>query len=237
MPSGTNAGPGIWCFGNFPDRHAFRGSYGGYAFPLHDRRHGPDAHNLSPPLLEELSAAYGRMVSPQEVFDAILCLLSAFTYTLRFAEDLEDTFPHVPFPASPETFAQAARLGAEIRAVETFSRPSAPRYRDVCRLETEPRGPLASVECEDGALVLCADGSGRLTGLPEHVWRFSVSGYRVLPRWLEARVGQPVDLALVNEIGDICGRIAELIDLFAAADTVLDAALVEPLMRGALDAR
>ena len=38
LPSGTGAGPALWCHGLLPDYHAFRGSYGGYAFPLHDRR-------------------------------------------------------------------------------------------------------------------------------------------------------------------------------------------------------
>ena len=55
-----------------------------------------------------------------------------------------------------------------------------------------------------------------------------------MPRWLEARVGLPADLALVRELRDICGRIAELIDLFARADNVLEATLHETLTREAL---
>ncbi len=55
-----------------------------------------------------------------------------------------------------------------------------------------------------------------------------------MPRWLEARVGLPADLALVRELRDIGGRIAELIDLFAEADIVLEATLHESLTREAL---
>lgn len=40
--------------------------------------------------------------------------------------------------------------------------------------------------------------------------------------------------ALVRELGDICGRIAELIDLFAEADSVLEATLHQTLTREAL---
>jgi hypothetical protein len=61
-----------------------------------------------------------------------------------------------------------------------------------------------------------------------------VSGYRVLPRWIEGREGIQADLGFVRELRDICGRIAELIDLFAQADTVLDAALRDSLRREAL---
>jgi hypothetical protein len=47
MPGGTGAGPAVWCHGLLPDYHAFRGSYGGYAFPLYDRRARVNGLNLS----------------------------------------------------------------------------------------------------------------------------------------------------------------------------------------------
>lgn len=47
-------------------------------------------------------------------------------------------------------------------------------------------------------------------------------------------MGQPADQAFVLELRDICGRIAELIELFSQADTVLDAALADSLSREAL---
>lgn len=236
LPSGTRAGPAIWCHGLVPDYHAFRGSYGGYAFPLYDRRPNVDASNIAPGLVTSLSAAYGEQIADEDVFDAILCMLSARTYTLRFAEDLEDVFPHVPFPLHHRVFMNAAQVGAEIRAVETFSRnPTGAFDRpEFVRLTTQPRGAIAPVNYADGSFTLCEDGSGRVTGLPQGVWNFSVSGYRVLPRWLEARIGLPADLQLVRELRDICGRIAELIDLFADADIVLDETLQETLTREAL---
>src|SRR5215210_6364513 len=72
---------------------------------------------LSPALVASLSAAYGVAVTAEEAFDAILCLLSAASYTLRFAEDLEDVFPHVPFPPGHEALQDAVRIGREIRVV------------------------------------------------------------------------------------------------------------------------
>ncbi len=236
LPSGTSAGPAVWCYGNFPDRHAFRGSYGGYAFPLYDRRPDINATNISPALLQGISAAYGETVSAENIFDAILCLLSSQSYSLRFAEDLEDVFPHVPFPARLGDFREAARIGREMRAIETFAREAATAYRqrNFVRVDTEPRGTLAAVDYADGEITLCDDGSGRITGLPFAVWSFSVSGYRVVPRWLEARIGLSVDLGLVSEFRDICSRVAELIDLFAEADIVLEATLRDSLTREAL---
>lgn len=236
MPSGTGAGPAVWCHALRPDYHAFRGNYGGYAFPLFDRRPRVDAPNLTVVLVANLGAAYGAAVTPGDVFDAILCLLSASSYTRRFAEDLEDTFPHVPFPARHQIFNDAVRIGREIRAIETFARPPGVAYRrpGFARVETSPRGLVGTVDYTDGIIVLCADGSGRIVGIPEAVWSFAVSGYRVLPRWIESRNDLPADVALVAELRDICSRIAELIDLFTEADTVLAATVGETLTRVAL---
>lgn len=239
LPGGTGAGPAVWCHGLLPDYHAFRGSYGGYAFPLHDRRPASAGPNVSGALLAGLAGAYGVAVTADEVFDAILCLLSAQSYTLRFAEDLEDVFPHVPFPADHAVFVRAAQLGARIRAVQTFD-PAHPPGRladpDFVRLSTAPT-PGAGLEPSDAEgdrLTLCADGSGQVDGLPAALWSFEVSGYPVLERWLEGRANQPVDLAMFDAFRDVCARIAEHIDLAAQADTILGEALGATLNRDAL---
>ena len=225
LPNGTGAGPAIWCHGLLPDYHAFRGSYGGYVFPLHDRRPNVAAPNTRAALIESLSTAYGEQVNAQEIFDATLCLLSANSYTLRFAEDVEDVFPHVPFPAQLNVLESAGRLGREIRAVETFAREPNEAYRqpNFVRVATQPSGAVAPVEYADGEIRLCNDGTGRIVGIPQEVWELSVSGYRLLPRWLEARVGLPADLSFVRELRDICGRIAELIVPFGVPNPRLQA--------------
>ncbi|MBB1499618.1 type ISP restriction/modification enzyme [Paracoccus sp. MC1862] len=237
LPNGTGAGPAVWCHSLLPDRHAFRGSYGGYAFPLHDRRPEVGGANVSQALLDGLTALYGVPVTAEEAFDAILCLLSAQSYTLRFAEDLEDTFPHVPLPADYDTFVRAADLGAEIRAIQTFARaPAAVADPAFVRLATAPN-PGATLDARepDGRhLILCADGSGEVDGLPAQLWAFEVSGYPVLRRWLEGREGQVVDLALFEAFRDVCARIAELIDLCEGADNLLIEALAAPLTRDVL---
>lgn len=233
MPFGTGVGPGVWCHGLLPDYHAFRGSYGGYAFPLYDRRLGPDATNISPALIEGLSLAYGRAVAAPDIFDAILCLLSATSYTRRFAEDLEDTFPHVAFPADHAVFERAVAIGRTIRGLETFAMapPPVPGLGAVASEPDGAVGPNVAATHAEGAITLCEDGSGRITGIPEAVWRFAVSGYRVLPRWIEGRAGMAADLAFVRELRDVALRIAALIHSFDAADLVLADTLADSLTR------
>ena len=235
LPSGTNAGPAAWAYSDYPDRHAFRGSYGGYAFPLFDRRAGQGPYNLKAELVAALGAAYGSAVTPEAVFDAMLCLLSARSYTLRFAEDLEDVFPHIPFPSDRALFDEAARLGAEIRAVETFARPPGADYlRGLARAQTAATGVLAPVTWVSGDIRICADGSGHISNIPAVIWEFAVSGYRLLPRWLAAREGMTIGPTFIPELRDVAARIAELIDLFDAADSILDRTLDDSLSRAAL---
>ena len=241
LKSNTGAGPGIWCHGLLPDYHAIKGSNGGYAFPLYDRRAGPDAHNLNPALVSALAEAYGNAQTPEDIFDAILCLLSATSYTNRFAEDLEDTFPHIPFPADPAVFARAAEIGREIRRLEAFQRDPAPAFRPkaFCKLatDTDTGAVIADVGYGEGELSLWkADGKTvtAFTGLPEAVWSFSVSGYRVLPRWIDGRKGLPFSDALKTELRDVAARIHELIHWFAEADLVLAATLADTIPRTGL---
>jgi hypothetical protein len=239
LPSGTGAGPAVWCHRHLPDRHAFRGSYGGYVFPLYDRRPTSAGPNVSVALLNGLSGAYGVAVTAEEAFDIILCFLSAQNYSLIFAEDLEDVFPHVPFPAEHALFVRAAQLGARIRANQTFDTAHPPgRTADpnFARLATAPTAGagLAPSEPDGYRVTLCADGSGQVEGLPPDVWLFTVSGYPVLSRWLEGRAGLPVDLAMFTAFRDVSARIAEHIDLAAQADTILREALLNTLNRDVL---
>jgi hypothetical protein len=187
-------------------------------------------------LLDGLELSYATRPEAQTVFDAILALLSASSYTLRFAEDLEDVLPHVPFPAKRALFDEAAAIGKQIREVETLAGPPRPQFLTdkIARVETAPHGPLAEigpVSWDEGELILCENGSGRVSGLPAAVWQFSVSGYPVLPRWLAARKGIEVTHDFLNEFRDLTGRINELIHLFDEADIVLQKAVNHSLTR------
>jgi hypothetical protein len=235
MPFATGVGPAVWCHAILPDYHSFSGR-GGYAFPLHDHRPGHGPVNVKSGLIDGLSLAYNNPVEAQDVFDAMIGLLSATSYTLRFAEDLEDVFPHVPFPASKAVFDRATAIGKSIREVETFERTPGAMFltNAIARIETTPHGGLASIgpgDWDAGELILCEDGSGKVSGIPAAVWAFSVSGYRVLQKWLAGREGISVDNAFLSEFRDITGRINELIHLFDEADLVLQDALNHTLTR------
>jgi hypothetical protein len=136
-------------------------------------------------------------------------------------------------------FDRAAAIGKLIREVETFARPPEAQFLTpaVARIEETPHGPLADIGPEswsEGDLILCENGSGKVSGIPRSVWEFSVSGYPVLPRWLAARKGIGVDAGFIHDFRDITGRINELIHRFDEADIVLAEALNHSLTRDQL---
>jgi len=175
-------------------------------------------------------------VSAQDTFDAILALLSATSYTLRFAEDLEDVFPHAAVPSDHALFLEAAALGGEIRAVETFTRPPDAAFLKPDRRSHRKRGDrgVARQRLERGRAVPLRQSD-----------RPSIRRQRRGLGLLGQRLPTPVSLARReggsasrSRAGDglprCCGSNRELIDLFARADHLLGHALNATLSREVL---
>ncbi len=237
LNDGTGGGPAVWCHGVLPDQHAFNGR-GGWVFPLYDEQGRATLSGA----IAGLSNAYGTEPEPRQVFDAILALLSAADYTVRFAFDLENDFPHVPLPSSEKLLCDAARLGGRIRELETFGSAPGTEFT-FARLDGTPAPRLrvptrshAFRSAEKGGQVALADDwSFVVSDVSEAAWNFSVSGYPVLHRWLQARNGEPVDAVLQREILDIVGRIEELLHRFEAANPLLDQAVAMSLSKDVMN--
>lgn len=239
LGDGTGAGPAVWCHALVPDQHAFS-ARGGWVFPLWSRSGEGGGHYLHPGLLRALSGVLEFAIAPLEMFDAVLALLSASSYTTRFAHDLEDGFPRIPFPADPAVFRAAAALGSRIRAVQTFAEPPAERFRrarlvgraSAARLRVPAPGRAFAADGEAGAIALLPDGSLRAAGVSRRAWEFAIGGYPVLRRWLGARKGEALDAPLQRALLDTIARIEEILSLFDEADAILEAAAENSLGRG-----
>jgi hypothetical protein len=86
----------------------------------------------------------------------------------------------------------------------------------------------------NGQFAVCDDGSCRIGPVPQFVWDFEISGYPVLQKWLAHRQGQPVNAALLANLRDLIGRIAEIDKLMKEADAILEQALAAPLTKTSL---
>ena len=246
LPCETGAGPAVWSHSSKPDQHSFRGSYGGWIYPRDD--HATGGSFVDPRVVAGLTAAYGRPIAPEDAFDAILALLSATSYTTRFAHDLEDDFPHVPFPASRVAFEETVALGTRIRQLQGFLSVPEAAFR-TARVHGNTDGRALDMPTPArafrvigdgrGELLLTRDGAVRFLGVSERAWRFSVSGYQLVYKWLKARDGEPLHGAsgqrLLRDALDLLWRAEALVALCDEGDGVLERALALTLTREELN--
>ena len=230
MPFGARGGPSVWCHSALPDYHAFSGR-GGYAFPLYDRRGGPTNTNLNPVLLTALAEAYGEAQAPQAVFDAILGLLSAASYTAALPKILRTLSPTSPSPPIPPS---SLRLQPSARASANWK----PLPRMSIRVQGQELLPPHQRTHRPGRHhQLCRWRSSALRrwlGPHDRPARSRVELHRQrLPRpaSLDRGAARPARRRCVEEFRDIAARIHELIQRFSEADLVLSAVLADTLTR------
>jgi hypothetical protein len=196
-------GPSITFSAAIPDLDHYKGSFGGRVFPLW-RDAGATQPNLPPKLLEFLAKKYKFSVSPEDFVAYLAGVAANPAYTTRFQNDLAQPGLRIPITARPKLFTQAVELGRRVIWLHTFGErfadPQADRPPRPPRLPKEraPRIP------KDGAIPDDADGmpdeieydatkrrlligSGFVDNVPPEVWKYDVSGKRVLTQWFSYR--------------------------------------------------
>jgi Type ISP C-terminal specificity domain len=195
-------GPAVVATAALPDRHHFRGSFGGAMLPLWRDPSGTQA-NLLPGLLSYLSRLYAQEVTPPAFVAYLAAVLAHPEYTRRFAEELhEATGPRVPITRDRGLFATAATLGARVLWLQTYaarySDPEAERparivrgaARAVVPIPAHPDRRPTSFRHDPQTHTLHV-GEGTFSPVAPEVMRYEVSGMRVLNKWLDYRIATP----------------------------------------------
>lgn len=199
-------GPALTATANLPDYHHFRGSYGGAVLPLWRDREAK-VPNVASGLVPFLSATFGREVATTEMFSYVAGVLGHGGYTSLFETELSQPGPRVPLTRDGDLFSEAVGVGKQVLWLHTFAerfadaeeaRPEGTVPQGVARVSvqvpTDVDGmPLvASYDAGGQALLL---GSGRIEPISREIWGYSVSGMRVLQKWLSYRRKKPAGRA------------------------------------------
>ena len=197
-----SAGPAISFTTLVPDLHHYNGR-GGRVFPLW-RDSAASEHNLPPELLEGLAKRYKFAVTAEDILAYLGAVAANPAYTARFQGDLVQPGLRIPITTQPKLFVQAVELGRRVIWLHTFGE----RYVDAKagRPAGPPRLPKERAPRipKDGAIPDDADsmpdemgydetrkrllvGTGFIDNVPEAVWRYEVSGKRVLTQWFSYR--------------------------------------------------
>lgn len=177
-----------------PDLHHFRGSYGGKdVVPLY--RDAKGTPNVDLAAMNVLSGRLGVKVTVEQLFAYTFGVLAGTDYTKRFHEALETPGPRVPLTSDPVLFKTMTAHGAKLIWLQTFGE----RFgvgalpTSATTWKTEPsRLPEGKADIKyDPATESLRVADGVLTGVPEDVWTFEVSGMDVIPKWLGYRMSKP----------------------------------------------
>lgn len=181
-----------------PDKHHFRGSYGGKdVVPLYrDARGTP---NADPAALKVLGDKLGVKVTVEQLFAYSFGVLGGTDYTERFHDALETPGPRMPVSADPQLFAQMTKHGEKLIWLQTFGERfgTGPFVTPATKWKTEPsRLPDTKADIKfDAATETLRVADGVLTGVPANVWNFEISGMNVIQKWLGYRMSKPTGRA------------------------------------------
>lgn len=192
------AGPAATLTTAVPDKHHFRGSYGGKdVIPLY--RDAAGTPNVSCATLNALSDKLGTAVTVEQLFAYTFGILAGTDYTERFHEALETPGPRVPLTTDPDVFARMVAHGEKLIWLQTFGGRFGAGELPTAGIEWKPEPSRLPESRSDIAYEPASEmlrvTDGALSGVPEDVWNFEVSGMDVIPKWLGYRMSRPAGRA------------------------------------------
>ena len=187
------SGPAASVTARIPDRHHFRGSFGGKDVVPLWRDSAGLAPNVTSGILEALSAD-----APEDVMSYCFAVLAAPAYGDRFAEELEVPGPRVPITRSRELFDRAVALGRELIWLHTFGERFVPPGHAAGvvpkgraeAVQPVPQTPDSYPEQHryDEETETLHVGEGTFAPVSKPVRDFSISGLDVIGSWLDYRM-------------------------------------------------
>jgi Type ISP C-terminal specificity domain/N-6 DNA Methylase len=187
-------GPAAIATNLVPDLHAFRGSFGGkHVIPLWRDAEATDP-NVTPGLLKSL----GDDVSHEDLFAYCYAVLSAPSYTTRFAQELEIPGPRIPLTRIPELFQRVVAAGERLIWLHTYCQRFVPVGSRIGEVPQGAARSIASVPTTtdgyptrhwyDETTGQLHVGEGVFAPVAPTTPRYEVSGLDVIGSWLDYRM-------------------------------------------------
>jgi hypothetical protein len=194
-------GPGLTFSAHVPEMDFFKGNSGGRAIPLFRDAECEQA-NILPGLLSLLGKEFELPVTPTAFLAYVACICAHRGYFEFFREELREPGIRIPLTRDASLFRQAVVLGTKILWLQTFgerAHDSADSYAQAspCYAVGDPRRPEVrrplneavtsrniSYDADNEELNL---GGGSIAPVPPEVWGYTISGMRVINKWLGYR--------------------------------------------------
>ena len=194
------SGPAATVADEIPDLNYFRGSYGSKNIVPLWLDAAATEPNVTGGLLDALSAEYGALVSPEDLFAYAYAVLASPAYTESFSEELAIPGPRLPITRKADLFRRGAGLGRALIHLHTYGERFAPedgkpgvpqgRARYEKPIPETPDGYPEDYAYEEDKQTLRV-GAGEFRPVSREVWEYEVSGLRPLRSWLGYRMKDP----------------------------------------------
>jgi hypothetical protein len=199
-----SVGPAITFTTLVPDLHHYNGR-GGRVFPLWRDATG-NLSNFPQSVIKSITTAHKlkASIAPEDFMAYLAAIAANPAYTARFQKDLAQPGLRIPFTKDAKLFAKAVEMGRRVIWLHTFGErfadkkagrpPGPPRLPK----ERAPRIPKDGAIPDDPASMpdeigydeskqRLLIGKGFIDNVPAAVWRYEVSGKRVLTQWFSYR--------------------------------------------------
>jgi len=179
--------------------------------------------NLNPDILAALSEAYGKALSPEDIFHYIYAVLYSPPYRERYREFLKSDFPRIPFTANAGLFRKMAAIGQELVALHLLKSPDLDP--PACRFQGDGNGRVEKGR-KDGLRYdaeqkrVYINAAQHFAPVPEPVWTYQVGGYQVCEKWLKDRKERHLSLDEIRTYCRIVTALGRTIELQAKLDTI-----------------
>ena len=178
--------------------------------------YGARKPNLSPAFVEQLTKAFKKTPSPEQIFYYIYAILYSNTYRTKYAEFLKMDFPRIPFTKDYKLFSKIEKYGGKL--VDLHLLKSTELDPPVAKFQGKGDNVVEKVRYDKDKVYI--NPNQYFEGLEEGVWQYQIGGYQVCDKWLKDRKGRRLSLDDIKHYCKIITTLQKTIKVQKAIDDI-----------------
>ena len=145
--------------------------------------------NISEAVFKELTSAYGKKPTPEEILYYIYGVFYSSVYREKYAEFLKIDFPRVPFCSDYELFMKMGVLGKALADLHLLK--SHELETPIAKYQgTGENDRIERVKYDEKTGRIYINDEKYFEGIEPGVWHYHIGGYQVLYKYLKDRKGR-----------------------------------------------
>jgi hypothetical protein len=194
-----------------------------YLYPNSEKKdlfnHKTDAKkqpNINPKIFHNLSKAYKKELTPEQIFNYTYALLYAPAYRTKYAEFLKTDFPRLPFTQDYRLFGKMAAYGQ--RLVDLHLLKSSEVGPPAARFQGKGVNKVEKIRYEKARVYI--NPLQYFEGISPDVWEYQIGGYQVSEKWLKDRKGRTLSLEEIKQYCKIITALKKTVEVQKGIDEI-----------------